>query len=114
MVEIFSIPAVSPAARGPAAATYTILVTAAQNGVFIVHVCNTTVTDATFRIAHVEAAFALPGGNTPNTYHFTYYDYPIAAKDSITTSPFTLNAGDKIVVYTDTAGVVFTPAGPML
>lgn len=88
-----------------------VLLTVTANGPYSIHVCNTNSVPATFRIALVESAYVLPGGNTPALYHFVEYDRPIEGNDSWDTPAFSLNVGDRIVVYASAVGLTFVPAG---
>lgn len=99
--------------RAPSSLTYTLIHTMTQEGTVGVHLCNTSVNPAKFRLAVVQNGYAYTDGDTPAVYQFWYYDREVgpAPDNDFDTVVLSLGIGDRIVIYTDQSGLTFCPHG---
>lgn len=89
-----------------AAATYTTVYTVPADTftVFAVNVLNRGTTTATLRIA-------LASGTTPTTAEFIEYDVQIGASGVLERTGLMMNAGKRLVVYSNSANVTVNAFG---
>jgi hypothetical protein len=95
------------AQSAPAATTLTAAYTVPAGKVATVEVivCERNAATALIRLA------LSPNGATIADTHYLFYNYNMAANDTLTTARFVVNAGDVLRVYSSTGNVTFNING---